>query len=151
MVEFKEGKTIPTAFMPRKKLNESLHKEAFYAWLESGTCNKACRVLSRKGIVNPNTGKPYTYMAIYLGAYKYLLEHHERLKPKLFELWGLREGLDMTDEEWEVYLVEKARMVLGNYSKRRFMEWVEDNPWAEQYDYLYAERFGLRAKHRAGV
>lgn len=149
MAEFKEGKTIPTPFLPREKLN--FHKEAFYAWLESGTCSKARRVLSRKGIVNPTTGKPYSYMAVYLGSYTYLLDNHKRLKPILFDLWGLRENVDMTDEEWEAYLVRKAKMVLGNSSKRRFMEWLEDNPWAEKYDYIYAERFGLRAENSENV
>jgi len=149
MAEFKEGRTIPTPFLPRKKLE--FHKEAFYAWLEAGTCSKARRVLSRKGIVNPNTGKPYSYMAVYLGAYTYLLDNHKRLKPILFDLWGLRENLDMTDQEWEAYLVNKAAIVLGNSSKRRFMEWLEDNPWAKKYDYLYAKRFGLRAENSSDI
>lgn len=149
MAEFNEGKTIPTPFLPKKKLH--FYKEAFYAWLEAGTCAKARRVLSRKGIVNPNTGKPYSYMAVYLGAYTYLLDNHKKLKPILFDLWGLREGLDMTDQEWEIYLVKKAKVALGNSSKRRFMEWIEDNPWAKKYDYLYAKRFGLRAEHSPEV
>ena len=134
--------SVLTPFLPKKKLE--FEKDAFYAWLEAGTCNKARNVLAQRGIVNPNTGKPYAYMAVYFAAYRHLLYNHEALKPVLFDLWGMRAGVDMTQKEWEIYLVRKAMMVLGNSSKSRFLKWIEDNSWAKEYDYLYAKRFGLR-------
>lgn len=133
----------PTPFLPARKIKESFEKVAFYAWLEGGTCSKATRMLPKKGIINPRTGKPYTYMAVYLGAYIYLVENHEEMKPVLFDLWNMREGVDMTDAEWDAYIVRRAAMTMGNSSKKRFMGWLERNPWAKEYDYIYAKRFGL--------
>ena len=133
----------PTPFLPMSKSRESLQKVAFYAWLEGGTCAKATKMLPKMKIINPRTGKPYTYMAVYLGAYSYLVENHEEMKPVLFDLWNMREGVDMTDAEWDAYIVRRAAMAMGNSSKKRFMGWLERNPWAKEYDYIYAKRFGL--------
>lgn len=133
----------PTPFLPTRKLTKSFQKMAFYAWLEGGTCKKAEKMLPKRGIVNPITGKPYTYMAVYLAAYIYLVNNHEELKSVLFDLWNMREGIDMTDGEWDAYIVLKASVALGNSSKARFLEWIDDNPWAREYDYIYAKRFGL--------
>jgi hypothetical protein len=57
--------------------------------------------------------------------------------------WQERENVYVTDEEWDINIVNKARVVLGNSSKKRFLDWVKKNPWAEKYDYLYAKSFGL--------
>ena len=135
---------ISTPFFPREKSKDSFQEIAFYAWLEAGTCAKATKMLPKKNIINLSTGKPYTYMAVYLGAYRHLVNHHEELKPVLFELWNMREGIDMTGAEWEVYIVHKATVVLGNSSKKLFLAWLDENPWAREYDYIYAKRFGLR-------
>jgi len=141
---------VKTPFLPIRVRKGIFFKECFYAWLEAGTCAKAQRLLAKKNILNPMTGKPYTYMAVYLGAYTYLVENYDLLKPVLFELWGLSEE-DMTQKEWEVYIVQKAVMALGNSSKKRFMKWIERNPWAKEYDYVYAKRFGLRQESSSGV
>jgi hypothetical protein len=134
---------MKTPFMPQKREKETLAKEAFYAWLETGTCGKARNYLTKRGIINPRTGKPYTYMAVYLGAYSHLVNNHESLKSVLFDLWGFTDD-DMTQQEWEAYIVGRATVVLGNSSKKRFMEWLSRNSWAKEYDYIYAKRFGLR-------
>lgn len=131
-----------TPFLPTTKSKEGFQKVAFYTWLEGGNCARATKMLSKRGIVNPRTGKPYTYMALYLAAYIYLVKNHEELKPVLFDIWGMRDDI-MTDKEWDIYIVRKATMALGNSSKKLFLEWVDDNPWAKGYDYIYAKRFGL--------
>jgi len=140
-----------TPFLPSPLIKESFEKTSFYAWLDSGTCARAIRVLVKKGIINTKTGKPYTYMAVYFAAYRYLVKNHAKLKPVLFELWGMREGIDMSDEEWEAFIVNKAVFALGNKSKVAFMKWLKKNPWAEKYDYLYATRFGLTQKSSTNV
>ncbi len=132
-----------TPFLPTTKSKEGFQKVAFYTWLEGGNCARATKMLSKRGIVNPITGKPYTYMAVYLAAYIYLVNNHEELKSVLFDLWNMREGIDMTDGEWDAYIVLKASVALGNSSKARFLEWIDDNLWAKEYDYIYAKRFGL--------
>ena len=132
-----------TPFLPMKKSKEGFQKTAFYTWLEGGNCARATKMLAKRGIVNPRTNKPYTYMALYLAAYIYLVNNHEELKPVLFDLWDMRDDT-MTDMEWEIYIVRKATVALGNSSKKLFLEWLDNNSWARNYDYIYAERFGLR-------
>jgi hypothetical protein len=140
-----------TPFLPLPKVKDSFEETAFYSWLDSGTCSKAIKALEKKGVVNPRTGKPYTYMAVYFAAYRYLAKNHAELKPVLFDLWGMREGMEMSDAEWEAYIVHKAVFALGNNSKGAFMRWLEENPWAEKYDYLYAKRFGLTQKSSPNI
>ena len=132
-----------TPFLPMKKSKEGFQKIAFYTWLEVGNCTRATKMLSKRGIINPRTGKPYTYMALYLASYIYLVNNHEELKPVLFEIWDMRDDV-MTDKEWDIYIVRKATVALGNSSKKLFLEWVDNNLWARKYDYIYAKRFGLK-------
>lgn len=144
------NKLVP--FLPMPISVHNFEESSFYAWLESGTCTKAIRVLTKKGIINRRTGKPYTYMAVYYAAYRYLVKNHAKLKPVLFDLWGMREGTEkMSDEQWDIYVINKAVFALGNNSKKAFMRWLEENSWAEDYDYLYATRFGLTPKSSTNV
>jgi hypothetical protein len=132
-------------FLPvrRKVMNEGFAKLAFEAVLEGGSYERARLILTKQGHLNEFTGKPYTYMGVYLASLRYLCENCEELKPMIMERWQERENVYVTDEEWDIFIVNKAKMALGNSSKKRFLDWVEKNPWAKKYDYLYAKSFGV--------
>jgi hypothetical protein len=136
----------PLPFKPgrRRILDEDFSRLAFEAVMEGGTFERARRILTEQGEVNKLTGKPYTYMGVYLASYRYLLENHEELKPRLFKKWKEQSDIVTSEDDWNKFIIHKAMMVLGNSSTKRFMDWLDKNPWAKEYDYLYAKSFGLR-------
>ena len=100
----------PLPFKPgrRRDLDEDFSKLAFEAVMEGGTFERARRILTQQGIVNRFTGKPYSYMGVYLASYRHLLENLEELKPVLFEKWERDSGVTISDEEWNEFMVNKA-------------------------------------------
>lgn len=140
----------PLPFLPtrRKVMNDNFAEVAFEAVLEGGSYERARRILTKQGHLNMFTGKPYTYMGVYLASLRYLCENCEELKPVLMARWQERENVYVSDEDWDIYIVNKARVVLGNSSKKRFLDWVELHPWAKKYDYLYAKSFGVAQTNR---
>lgn len=143
----------PLPFLPsrRRVMEEEFSKLAFEAVMECGSYERARVILTERGYLNRFTGKPYTYMGVYLSSQRYLIENNKELKERILERWREREDIYVTDEEWDRYIVTRAKIVLGNSSKKRFMDWVAENPWAEKYDYIYAKRFGLEQKSSAPV
>jgi hypothetical protein len=129
-------------------MNDDFAKLAFYAVMEGGSYERARNILTKNGHVNTFTGEPYTYMGVYLASIRYLCENCDKLKPVLMERWQERENVYVTDEEWEIFIVERAMMALGNSSKKRFVDWLKLHPWTKKYDYLYAESFGLTQTSR---
>jgi hypothetical protein len=135
---------------PRKSKN--IDKESFDVMMEAGSVTRATELLALRGYRNSRTGKPYTRMAVYIASIRYMVYHHEEVKDGLFELWRVQNRIDdVTDEEWEEYIVEKAAIYLGNNSKGCFMRWLAENPWAENYDYIYAKRFGIARKSQSEI
>ncbi|NIT60433.1 MAG: hypothetical protein GWN00_30795, partial [Aliifodinibius sp.] len=59
-------------------------------------------------------------------------------------------GVTISDEEWEKFVVETATEYISS-SRPRFMRWLDANPWALKYDYIYAEKFGLTPKYHPTV
>jgi len=143
----------PLPFLPnrRRVMEENFSKRAFEAVMEGGSYKRAIVILTRNGDLNRFTGKPYTYMGVYLASWRYLLENHAELKDRLLERWKEREDVYISQREWEEFLVTRAKIVLGNSSKKRFLDWLAENLWAEEYDYIYAKAFGLEQKSRSPV
>jgi hypothetical protein len=127
----------------RRKINEDFSRLAFEAVFEGGNFERARRILTQQGHINTFTGKPYSYMGVYLASYRYLLENHDELKPRLLKKWKEQSDIVPTEDEWNEFIVNKAAVILGNSSTKRFLDWLEENPWAEEYDYIYAKSFGL--------
>jgi hypothetical protein len=137
------------SILPRNKGMDI--KEAFDAWIRTGSLIKARLYLkNEKEIYNERTGKPFTTFAVRHAACRYMALHHDKAKPILINLWKERENVDISDEEWNKFIVETARDYISS-SRSRFMRWLEDNPWALQYDYIYAEKYGLTPKYRPKV
>ena len=139
----------PLPFLPSRVevLSREFSELAFEAVMEGGSYERARQILTNKGYLNRVNGKPYTYHGVYHASLRYLVEHNEEVKDRLLERWREREDVYVSDEEWEEFIVKKARIILGNSSRKRFLRWLKENPWAEKYDYIYAKTFGLRQKN----
>ena len=111
--------------------------------LEGGSYARARMILTKNGHVNRFTGNPYTYMGVYLSSLRYLVENCDELKPMLMKRWQENENVYVSDEDWDIYIITKAMVVLGNSSKKRFVDWINAHPWTKKYDYIYAKSFGL--------
>lgn len=132
------------AIVPRKMINP---EAAFEAWITMGSLDAASKYLmDEKGMYNIRRGKQFSKFAVRHAACRYIAIHHEEAKPALKELWA-RDGVEITNEDWKKFVVDIASRFLDS-SKERFLKWLDANPWAEEYDYIYARRFGLEPKNR---
>lgn len=111
-------------------------KQCLDLWIELGSTEKVSKHLANNGQVNPTTKKPFSQMAIWDAAFRWILSHPEEAREIYVE-----QGSVLTQEEWEEWLVGRARHVLGT-SKGRFLAWIERNNF-QKYEYVYAERFGI--------
>lgn len=124
-------------------------KEAFLAWMEAGSLPKARLMLHKNGVYNKRTGKPFTEFGVRAAACRYIALNHEECRPILLKAWK-EADVEISLEEWQKFVVELA---VGNLStsKRRFFRWLEANPFAKKYDYLYARKYGLEPENRPEV
>lgn len=136
----KENEKLP--FLPPQRIDE-FERESFDAMMKAGTVTSAAELMFIRGFKSPRTGHPYTRMAVYNASIRYMVKNHAEVKDKLFELWKVQGRIEnVSDDEWEAFIVEKAMKYLAG--KYAFVKWLEENPWAEKYDYIYAKRFGIR-------
>lgn len=124
-------------------------KDAFHAWMEAGSLPRASRYLKKNGVYNHHTGKPFTGFGIRHAACRYIATNHEEARPVLVSAW-LNEGVTISNEEWNIFVVETATEYLSS-SKTRFVRWLEANPFAYKYDYIYARKYGIEPKSRPTV
>ena len=117
-----------------KLLND---KESFFLWLELGSTKNVSLHLEREGRVNPRTGDPFSPMAIWDSAMRWVLDHPYEAK----EIYD-EHGSTMNQTEWEEWLVQKALHVLGT-SRKRFMKWIKNRKF-EKYVYIYKDRYPPR-------
>jgi hypothetical protein len=93
--------------------------------------------------------KPFSKFGLRHAACRFIATSHEEAKPVLLKSWK-RQGVTITTDEWKKFVVQTATKYLSS-SKSRFMRWLEANPWAEDYDYVYARDYGLEPKNRPEV
>ena len=111
--------------------------KAFEAWVETGSVVKARNHLTVQGIINPNTGKPFSPFSVWYSSWCWVLEHLEEARP-IFE--KEQQG-EYSDEEWAEKMIRRAiDLYLQRSSKSRFMNWIKKNRF-EKYDYMYSEAF----------
>ena len=140
---FKNTDKSYSSIVPRTwGMNE---KAAFEAWMETGSLPRAAKRMEKQGYYNKRLKKPFSGFAIRHAACRYIASQHEDAKPVLLKAWR-DAGVKISDEEWEKFIVETATEYLSS-SKSRFIRWLDANPWALKYDYIYAEKFGLTPKH----
>lgn len=109
------------------------NKECFEYWVEIGTLRKVAMVFEREGRINPLTDRPYTFIAVWMAAYKWVLENPD-------EAWKIyqEKGSPLSKEQWEKFLTAKAAYIFKerpNY----FKEWLLENKF-EKYEEMY-ERY----------
>ena len=144
---FRNDDRTYSSIVPRTHgMNE---KKAFDAWMELGSLQRAALYLKDKGMYNIRTGKPFSPFGIRHAACRYIAVHHEKAKPILLKAWR-DVGTEISTDEWNRFVVDTAAEYLSS-SKGRFMRWLEANAWAQRYDYIYAEQYGITPKNRPDV
>ena len=124
-------------------------KKAFEAWMELGSLPRAALYLEEQGLYNIRTDKPFSPFGIRHAACRYIAVHHEAAKPILLKAWR-DAGTEIDTETWNRFVVDTAAEYLSS-SKDRFMRWLEANAWAQRYDYIYAEQYGLVPKNSPDI
>lgn len=124
-------------------------KKAFEAWMELGSLPRATLYLKEQGIFNKRTGRPFSSFGIRHAACRYIAVHHEKAKPILLKAWR-DAGTEISTDEWNRFVVSTAAEYLSS-SRDRFLRWLEANAWAQRYDYIYAEQYGITPKNRPEV
>jgi len=123
-----------------KKLLDN--KKCFLYWLEIGTLDGASERMATEGIVNPRTGKPFSDFGIRHAAYVYILENSDEARTLM--------GCDSwEDEEWDLYLIQRAKSILLWSSTSRFMNWIRKMGF-EKYEWFYEEKFKEKSIKRLG-
>ena len=125
------------SIVPRTK--GIIPKIAFESWMRAGSLEKAAlHMMNQLDMYNKKTGKPFTQFGVRHAACRYIALNHVEVRPVLEQAWA-DAGVVITKEEWEKFVVDIAMRFLDS-SKVRFMRWLEANPWAEDYDYIYARK-----------
>ena len=112
-------------------------EECFLLWVQLGSIEKVSRHLESLGKINVTTGKRFSAMGIWNAALRWVTANPDEAWPHY-----VNAGTELSREEWEEWLVAKA-MIARGYSKRNFLAWVRRMGF-EKYEYVYAERYGLR-------
>lgn len=112
------------------KLDERM---AFFAWVESGSLERASKLLENKGIYNPNTGLAFHPGSIRQASHRFILNNVEEAR-KVF----IEQGTMMNPKQWEVRQLNAACKV---FSRKNFIIWAKQNVWALQYPMIVNRRF----------
>lgn len=126
----------------QKKLLDD--KETFLLWVELKSLDKVREHYSGRGIINPRTMLPFTNMAVWTSAMRYVLANPEEAKP----YYDDESGINLTQEEWELWLIKKAFQVF-NGSKTRTIKWAKHNNLFDEHYEIFAEKFNLPERQDA--
>ena len=122
----------------RSKTSKLHPEEVFRLWIELDTLDKVRGNLAEKGYVNPKTKRPYSKMAIYYNAMKYVLEEPDVAR-EYYKKYNADYAFD--DDIWNEWLIEKAIWVYKN--RTRILLWLRRMGLDEKYKYFYADRMGV--------
>ena len=106
---------------------------AFEAWVQAGTLEKASKLLESKNLYNPNTGLAFHPGSIRQASNRFILNNVAEAR-EVFK----QQGSIMNEKQWEVRLLKAACKV---FSRKNFILWANDNPWALQYPLIVNRRF----------
>jgi hypothetical protein len=113
-----------------KYLND---EEIFNLWRQLPSIEKVIDHLTQKGKINPDTGKPFTRMAIWHSAWRYALDNPN-------ETYKYFEDRKTREEYWNK-LVKVALTVYLNTSTTRFLDWIKKHN-LERFNNIYADKIG---------
>src|SRR5215207_73764 len=93
-------------------------KECWKLWnVELGTLNAVRRKFREDGLINPKTGEPPTASGIEKAAFYWAIENKTEARKDLERAW-LKEGLILTESEWERVLNNMAKLVFHQRPRR---------------------------------
>lgn len=115
----------------KKRFVQQIDKKlSFELWIETGSVYKAAKLLKeRHGMFNTRTGKNFSQMAVWDGAWKYILENMLECRPKIADLWRANGEL-LTEKIWYELVCEKAKYV---YSKKKYDEFIKTHLYLTPY------------------
>lgn len=113
-------------------------KESFLLWVELGSVSKVLGHYNERGLINPRTSLPFSEMAIWMSAMRYVLAHPEEAKP----YYEAERGSPYPEDEWEEFLIKRVFQVY-NYSKSRTLKWAKRNNLYDKHYPIWAKAFNL--------
>lgn len=123
----------------RSKTSNLDPKEVFMLWIELDTLEKVSFRLASKNIVNPRTKNPYTKMALYYSAMKWILENSDEAR-KYYQDYNAEYSYD--DDIWNEWLIRKAIYIYKN--KSRIVLWLRRMGLDDgRYNHIYNKELGL--------
>lgn len=135
--------------LPQRRRQGIDDQKAFMAWIEFGSLKKVAKYFRDQGLVRELTGEPYSASGIGLAAKRFVLRHPDEAKPYVLSSWE-EEGVTVSDDDWNEFLIRIAMQVFGKNSKTLFMRWIKKMEF-EEYDYIYGKRFGITPEHRPKI
>jgi len=100
-------------------------KKCFYLYRDVGSVYKVAKALAREGLVNQDTGHPYTPQAVYWAVWRWGVANQKESKEAIMEA-ARSKGVILTEAEVQAILDSRAKYILykkkngyGNYLKNR--------------------------------
>ena len=106
---------------------------AFEAWTQTGTLEKATKLLANKGIYNTRTGEDFHPGSIKQASNRFILNNVAEARQVYRD-----QGSMLNEKQFEVKLILAACKV---FSRKNFIKWVWSNPWVFNYPALVERRF----------
>jgi hypothetical protein len=114
---------------PTKILDDEL---CFKKWYELGSLVKVQRWFQNEGKINPKTGKPFTPMAYWIAAMRWVVNYPDEAREYYKKLTDLDFDPHDDDEWWE-YVIDQAKSARF-LSKSRFEAWVIEHELQDRVD-----------------
>lgn len=114
-------------------------ERTFMLWVELGSLRKVGKMYETKGIINPDTGKPFTQQTIWASSMRYVLDHPEEARAVY-----LAHGSPLSEEEWEKWLIYRAFLVY-HYGKTRCIKWAKKHNLYDKYREIFDITFNIAA------
>lgn len=100
---------------------EQLFKLYYTDMGSARSVGKVLKYLNAKGIINKETGRPVTHMAIWFSMYRWAMNHLDE-SYRIFNTAMADEGKFHTQAEWEAFVVEKAGIIV-KHNERSLNKW----------------------------
>lgn len=100
-------------------------KRCWKEWIRLGSLNQVMRLFEDEGLRNPRTLRVPTISAIEKAAFRWALKNMDEAKVDLTYAWQT-EGVMMTEEMWEEFLVSKGRLAYF-VQPRKFQKFLEEH------------------------
>lgn len=94
-------------------------------WIALGSLTKVMNLFEQEGLRNPQTQRVPTISAIEKAAYRWMLENLDEARRGLEFAWS-SEGVILTDEKWNEFVIEKARLAYF-VQPRKFERYLEQH------------------------